>query len=598
MLVLAFLSRLPRWPRLLLFALVLLAIGSSGSGPQDAQALPPIPIGGGLGDIIGAGADAVTGGVGSAAVEGFGALLAKLFSWSAEIINRELLTWLISVPNYAISPGSNVPLEARSNLAELASTTSAMSFAALAAVGTVAGLRYWAAGLSGSGGFEALQGLGRMLAAALFVVAWPWLFRTCADLTNAAARGLMGSGTVLDDTSRLLGVAFSSAISFNFLAIVIAIGAGLLFLALLMCKIVASASTALLYAGMPFAAIAWVIPETAWLAAAAMRAFAVVLVIPLAWALCFATFAAVGMDALAVEGAGSVADALIMPLVALALLWITVSLPRTLGRMALLGGMHSGGFLARTASYVTARRTDALISQALPSPLGRSSGQAASGASSGTGSGGGRAGQKTRTVTTLATTAGIAAAGPAAPAAAAGTGATAKGGSAAAAAQPGPAGAANPRPAPATPSPQGLPSPSWQEIRDRVPEELKAAKAAGSSTTRSDVTAAMSALNPDSQRAVRTLAETKSGRITGEMVHQAARSDIGEPERNAFRVLAAATPELRRQGIDDFYAPQESAPSRPPVPGTGEGVMPTPPGPPLSQPPTSIHDNQRPSDAT
>src|SRR5690348_9797439 len=74
-----------------------------------------------------------------------------------------------------------------------------------------------------------------MVAAALFVVAWPWLFRNCADLTNAAARALMGSGTVLDDTSRLLGVAFASAVSFNFLAIVIAIGAGLLFLALLMC---------------------------------------------------------------------------------------------------------------------------------------------------------------------------------------------------------------------------------------------------------------------------------------------------------------------------------------------------------------------------
>ena len=58
---------------------MVLAIGSIGSGPQDAQALPPVPITGGLGGIAGVGVNLVTGGVGSAAVEGFGALLAKLF---------------------------------------------------------------------------------------------------------------------------------------------------------------------------------------------------------------------------------------------------------------------------------------------------------------------------------------------------------------------------------------------------------------------------------------------------------------------------------------------------------------------------------------
>ena len=82
---------------------------------------------------------------------------------------------------------------AGSNLAELASTTSAMAFALLAAVGTVAVLRYWAAGLIGSGGFNAVEGLARTVAAALFVVAWPWLFGHAADLSNAAARGARGS---------------------------------------------------------------------------------------------------------------------------------------------------------------------------------------------------------------------------------------------------------------------------------------------------------------------------------------------------------------------------------------------------------------------
>src|SRR4051812_7357863 len=331
------------------------AVGSLG-GADEARALPPVPVGP-LGPAIGAGVDAITGGLGGAAVDGFSALLGKLFSWPADVINRQLLAWLVAVPDYAISPQSTAGGRAGSNLAELASTTSAMAFALLAAVGTVAGLRYWAAGLSGSGGFNALEGLGRTVAAALFVVAWPWLFRHAAELSNAAARGLLGSGSVLDDTSRLLGLAFASAVSLNFLAIVVACGAGLLFLALLMCKIVVSASTALVFVAMPLTAALWVIPELEWVARAAMRAFAVVLVIPVAWALCFATFAAVGVDALALKGAGSLADSLIMPLVALALLWVMLALPRTLARLALLGGFARGGFGSRPARHPTPPRT-------------------------------------------------------------------------------------------------------------------------------------------------------------------------------------------------------------------------------------------------
>src|SRR4051812_16414438 len=169
-----------------LVAVGVAAVGSLGSA-DEARALPPLPIGP-LGPALGAGVDAITGGLGGAAVDGFSALLGRLFSWPAEVINRHLLAWLVAVPDYAISPQSTSTGHAGSNLAELASTTSAMAFALLAAVGTVAGLRYWAAGLSGSGGFDALEGLGRTVAAAVFVVAWPWLFRHAAGFIKAAAR--------------------------------------------------------------------------------------------------------------------------------------------------------------------------------------------------------------------------------------------------------------------------------------------------------------------------------------------------------------------------------------------------------------------------
>ena len=71
------------------------------------------------------------------AVDGFGAIIKALFAWPAKLINRELLAWLVAVPDYAIAPATAGGRRHGSNLAELGATTSAMAFAALGAVGTV-----------------------------------------------------------------------------------------------------------------------------------------------------------------------------------------------------------------------------------------------------------------------------------------------------------------------------------------------------------------------------------------------------------------------------------------------------------------------------
>ena len=195
-----------------LAVVVALAMGSvlalSFAEPAAAVDVNPLH---GIDDILGAGVNAVTGGVGKVAVESFGAIIKALFAWPAKMINRELLAWLVAVPDYAIHPETTRTGQDGSNLAQLGTTTSAMAFAALGAVGTVSAIRYWAAGLTGSGGLEALEGLARTVAAALFIVLWPWLFRHCADLANQAGRGLLGSGSVLDDTARLLAAAFAAA---------------------------------------------------------------------------------------------------------------------------------------------------------------------------------------------------------------------------------------------------------------------------------------------------------------------------------------------------------------------------------------------------
>ena len=47
---------------------------------------------------------------------------------------------------------------------------------------------------------------------------------------------------------------------------------------------------------MPLAVVAW--PVVPWIARAAMRAFAVCLLVPVMWALCFAASAAVSLNAI------------------------------------------------------------------------------------------------------------------------------------------------------------------------------------------------------------------------------------------------------------------------------------------------------------
>jgi len=561
-----------------LLALGVVSLGSLAS-PEPARAIPINPLDP-IQDILGAGVDAVTGGIGGMAVEGLGAIIKALFAWPAKIMNRELLSWLVAVPDYAIHPETARAGQDGSNLAQLGATTSAMAFAALGAVATVSGIRYWAAGLTGSGGLEALDGLARTVAAALFIVLWPWLFPHAAGLANEAGSGLLGSGSVLDDTARLLAVAFVAGVAFNILAILIAIGAAVLFLVLLLTKIAVSASTALVFVGMPLAVMLWPIPELAWIARTAMRAFATVLAIPVLWAVCFATFAAVGIDALSLKGAGKVVDALVMPLVALALLWLTVVAPRTLARMAMLGA-QGGGFVGRAASHVVARRADAAVAQKVTATLG------------------GKAGGHGVRVSQEATTAGPASANRARPGRLAGAASTVLGrqrsrpdrqsGGAATGGAPTVGGSEPPTQQARWKPPEGfeqataahgagapgtgLRNPSWREIKDHVPVELAAAAARERATTRGDVAQAMRSLSPEARHAVMSLMESKGGQIRGQMAHQAARGDLTDTERGAFRTLAAASPEVRTHGIGDFGGSGAGKDSAGPTPPNGATAL-------------------------
>lgn len=326
------------------------------AAPAPAQAIDiPNPF-----SILGG---AVGGGIGKLAVGAFDAIIKHLFSPIAKFITVELIGWLVAVPDFT-----------QGNVAQLETTVCAMGGGLLGAVATISVARYWTAGFAGGGdsGFSALEGLTRTVGAALLLAMWPWTFSTAINLTNLATSGLLGSASVTDDSARLLAAGLGAAGALNltgigvFLNIAIAITASLLFLGLLLLKLVVSISTVLLFVGMPMAIVLW--PLVPWIARVAMRAFAVCLMVPFAWALCFAASAALSVNVLSVKGGGGVMDKLLEPLVAIVLLWVMLKLPVTLARVAMLGGQAlSGGFVSRAASYAAGRAVSNTVGQALPS---------------------------------------------------------------------------------------------------------------------------------------------------------------------------------------------------------------------------------------
>src|SRR5215210_1792731 len=109
--------RVPRWLGVGAVAVGLLWLLSLAV-PESARAIDPNPLHA-VEDVLGAGADVVTGGIGKLAVDGFGGIIKALFAWPAKIINRQLLAWLVAVPDYAIRPASGDGGRDASNLAQL-----------------------------------------------------------------------------------------------------------------------------------------------------------------------------------------------------------------------------------------------------------------------------------------------------------------------------------------------------------------------------------------------------------------------------------------------------------------------------------------------
>src|ERR1700733_14301544 len=275
-------SRLGRRSALGACGLVLLMIGAWALiAPHEAQALSlPNPL-----NLL----SPVTGGLSGIGtgifVRGFIGILNALFLGHAEAkLTLQVLTWLTSIPD-----------QGGGRIAALYGFTSGMALGLLGAVATVSVIRYWVAGLSlsGSGGFEALEGLLRCLGAVGFLLIWPFVFGQLVALANICSAAVLGAPSLRADIAHLIGtvvfVTFTPGSGITlFLGVVVAVAGGAMFLGLLFMKVLLGATVTFLYAAMPLACVLWPVEDVAWLARYGLRGFVALVVGPVGWAIIFA----------------------------------------------------------------------------------------------------------------------------------------------------------------------------------------------------------------------------------------------------------------------------------------------------------------------
>lgn len=251
------------------------------------------------------------------------------------------------------------------HVAALEHTTVAIAAGMLSAVLTLSILRYYLAGLtdSGSGGFEAIQGLIRVIGAVGFIIAWPSVFAEAAEIPKAFDGALLGAGSVQHSVALLFDAALvvgASAFAIDtglglIYVVLIAFIAAIVFIALLWMKVLVSTMMMFLYVSMPLCVVLWPVQELSWLAVAAMRALFVALIIPCVWAILFALSAAVNADVLTWAPSHSIIDTVIIrPLAGITLMLLCITIPRFLIRTAMIGphGQANGGWRVwRTVTF-------------------------------------------------------------------------------------------------------------------------------------------------------------------------------------------------------------------------------------------------------
>ncbi len=288
-----------------------------------------------------------------AAVSALLSILEAIFGGIQAKLITGVINGLLAIPNFNSG-----------HVAQLERTTVAIAAGMLSAVLTLSIVRYYIVGLTsgGSGGFEALQGIARVVGAVGFIIAWGGIFNEVVQIPKMFNAALLGSGSVQHSVALLFDAALvvgGGAFAINVglgLIFVILIGflAAIVFIALLWMKVLLSVLMMFLYVAMPLCVALWPVPELGWLAAAALKALFVGLLVPCVWAILFALSAAVNADVLTWAPSHSIIDTVIIrPLAGITLMILCITIPRSLMRTAMIGpGGQTGGWRVwRTVTF-------------------------------------------------------------------------------------------------------------------------------------------------------------------------------------------------------------------------------------------------------
>jgi hypothetical protein len=287
--------------------------------------------------------------LGGAVVDALVKVLQAIFGGVEAKLITGVINALLTIPNFD-----------NGQVAELEKTTVAIAMGMLSAVLTLSIVRYYVAGLtdSGSGGFEALQGLVRVIGAVSFIIVWPGLFNEVVKIPRLFNAALLGSGSVqrnvalLFDAALVFGAgAFAVGGSIGLIfPIMIGLIAAVVFILLLWMKVQLAILLMFLYVSMPLAVVLWPVPELSWLSTSALKTLFVALIVPCVWAILFALSAAINTDVLTWVPTHSVIDTVIVrPLAGITLMILCITIPRFLMRTAMIGpqGQPGGGRMWR-----------------------------------------------------------------------------------------------------------------------------------------------------------------------------------------------------------------------------------------------------------
>jgi hypothetical protein len=299
---------------------------SSGSG------FDPI---GAAGDLVGAVGGLIGGAINDTIIAGFKAVIGLLFGGLQSAITVALIKWITTIPN--LSGGHVGNLEA---------SVAVGAGGLLAATMTISIVRFWGSGLTGDGAWAGAEGVMRGAVAAVLIGLWPQIFGLAIKLSNALQSGILGGAVEAQlkalfrdlDVIGVAGGMLTGDLIPMFLAIVIAVVGILMLLALVAMKIVITALTVVLFCAMPLALVVWPIPELAGITRFCLRSLGAVVAIPVVWCLVFGSFAAIGADTFSFSNTGkeqgifgtALNVTIVRPLVAIALLYLALVLPRRL----------------------------------------------------------------------------------------------------------------------------------------------------------------------------------------------------------------------------------------------------------------------------